>query len=340
MVRTLPAFTALLSVAALATLAPAAHAGPTKAPVIGGAPAAAGKWPDIVAIYSVYPGNGSTIPDVVVRACTGTLIAPTVVLTAAHCLFDEDGNIDKPVKVIIGATVAPCDDDPEDPCSTAVSNGEEIAVKQAIPHPSYGTAAGNRDLGLLVLERASTKTPRIIGSDWVTAEIKDTARIAIAGWGSLDSDASEYVPELQEAYTTITDAACASDPHGCQPELRPGGEFIAGGGGIDTCPGDSGGPVYLEVGDETYVIGVTSRGFNDGPIDVYCKDGGIYTRADSDIAWIESSTGVTLTKPPAAEGEDDGGCCQTSEGLPIGSLLPLALGALGLALPRRRRSRA
>ena len=48
------------------------------APVIGGNDAPAGKWPDVAAMY--YPDGQ--------QGCTGTLIAPTVVLTAGHCIYD------------------------------------------------------------------------------------------------------------------------------------------------------------------------------------------------------------------------------------------------------------
>src|SRR5688500_1012701 len=49
---------------------PSGEIAPT--PVIGGTAVPAGKWPDAVAVL----GQGS---------CTGTLIAPDVVLTAGHC---------------------------------------------------------------------------------------------------------------------------------------------------------------------------------------------------------------------------------------------------------------
>ena len=38
----------------------------------------------------------------------------------------------------------------------------------------------------------------------------------------------------------------------------PDGELGAGGMGIDTCPGDSGGPLYLPTDFGTFLAGVTS----------------------------------------------------------------------------------
>jgi secreted trypsin-like serine protease len=62
-----------LSVALLA-LPMTALAGPVAEPVIGGSAAPAGKWPDAAAV--LWSGE---------QACTGTLIAPNVVITPGHC---------------------------------------------------------------------------------------------------------------------------------------------------------------------------------------------------------------------------------------------------------------
>ena len=39
----------------------------------------------------------------------------------------------------------------------------------------------------------------------------------------------------------------------------PGGELIAGGGGIDSCAGDSGGPLYLHTEVGSYLVGLAVR---------------------------------------------------------------------------------
>src|SRR5262245_6833153 len=57
-------------------------------PVIGGAAAPDGKWPDAVAL--MFGGQ---------QECTGTLVAPTVVITAGHCVNDG-----APDQVLIGTS--------------------------------------------------------------------------------------------------------------------------------------------------------------------------------------------------------------------------------------------
>ena len=80
-------------------------------------------------------------------------------------------------------------------------------------------------------------------------------------------------------------------------------EMILGKAGntTDTCNGDSGGPAYLEVNNERFLVGVTSRAVQNG--ELLCGDGGIYTLAPSYIAWIaEKAPGLYPgnVKPPIA----------------------------------------
>jgi hypothetical protein len=70
--------------------------------------------------------------------------------------------------------------------------------------------------------------------------------------------------------------------------------------GIDTCPGDSGGPLYLMTSYGPILAGVTSRGYDNSP--VACSDGGIYVRPDKAIDWIEMTVGnVSNVGAPQAD---------------------------------------
>ena len=108
-----------------------------------------------------------------------------------------------------------------------------------------------------------------------------------------------------QAETTVADFDCTGG-RGCNASVSPNGEMAAGGNSVDSCFGDSGGPLYLktEVGD--YLVGVTSRGYDDA-ID-FCGEGGIYTRADAVVDWIEEESGqeiprATCNSPPVANGD-------------------------------------
>jgi len=182
------------------------------ASVIGGSNARAGTWPDVAAI--LFPVNDPELPE-----CTGTLIAPTVVLTAGHC--DEPRDT-LPDNVLLGTSSL-----------ARPSDGETIAIARGVQFPD---AASSEDVAVLVLARASTRAPRKIATGWARLDLVNGAAISLVGFGAVNRDGDMFLDELQEARSTITDADCATSA-GCNAAARPAGELGAGGMGIDTCPG-------------------------------------------------------------------------------------------------------
>lgn len=251
---------------------------PPEAEVVGGRAAVLGRWDDVVGVYF----EGTTWPS-----CTGTLIAPSVVLTAGHCI----GGVRS---VQLGVT------------NYTATTGEMIDVVDEIAYPS---SQSSYDVGLLLLAEPSAYQPRIIATGCALEEFLTTgAPVAIVGWGATTSDGSGETTLLMEASSTVTDPDCTGG-RGCNGAVSPGGELGAGGGGIDSCYGDSGGPLYLvteEKGD--FLVGVTSRGYDDASVD--CGEGGIYVRPDAVIEWIEETTGASLPRAtchsrPSVDGDTD-----------------------------------
>jgi endonuclease G len=236
----------LPAAAALASAEAPAPGGATQ--VIGGASAKSGAWPDVAGI--LFPGsNGDE------ALCTGTLVAPTVVLTAGHC-YDPLEPL--PDNVLIGTSSLARPDD-----------GETIEIQAGFVYPDAQTS---EDVTVLVLARASSRTPRKIATGWARVDVVNGARIALVGYGATNQDGNRFVNELQEATTKITDFDC-SKSSGCNAAARPAGELGAGGMGVDTCPGDSGGPLYLTTGYGAFLAGVTSRSYDNAR--VACSEGGI-----------------------------------------------------------------
>ena len=317
-----------------AAIAPAlASASPGPAPIVGGGPAPAGQWPDTVAVLS---NSG---------ACTGTLIAPDVVLTAGHC-------IDIAPNLVIANTL-----------DYEGNGGERLSVQRAVAYPNW---ENTYDVGVLVLTRAATTPPRAVASSCVfEQQFADGASVQLVGFGTTDPQGQTNNSRLNQVSVTVTDPACTGGD-GCVGAVSPGGEFVAGGGGCDSCYGDSGGPVYRTTPWGTYVVGVVSRGVDSAQD---CGGGGIYVRTDAVLSWIEQTTGRTLVKStcqavtdpeepadpeepvdPDAPGEpadptpgDDAapqeivGGCQAG----VGATGPLALSLVALVgtLGRRRRRR-
>jgi len=232
--------------------------------VTGGEAAPAGQWPDVAAV--LISGQAQ---------CSGVLIAPTVALTAGHC--NQSGL----QSILVGTTSL-----------ARPSEGETLSVVKRIEYPD---SQQTEDLTVLVLGKASRFKPRAIASGWAGAEIRNGAVVDIVGYGAIDRDAMMYVNDLQQAETTVTDADC-TQKLGCNAAVSPGGELGAGGMGIDSCRGDSGGPLYLPTSFGTFVAGITSRSYDDATFP--CSQGGIYARPGKVADWIEQAAGVKISRGP------------------------------------------
>jgi hypothetical protein len=241
--------------------------------VVGGDPVNHDDWADVAAVvfYGQYVG------------CTGTLVAPDVVITAAHC---ADGIS----HVLLDTT------------DYETNAGEMIAVSRIHVHPSY--YSGGYDVAALELSRAASVAPRPIATDCVRDEaLYDGADVAVVGYGALNEQGTQYSSKLQEGFTTIDDAECdqayADGVYmGCAPSINPGGEIGAGGDGVDACFGDSGGPLYLLTDDgSAWLTGITSRAYAGIDPNYPCRDGGIFVRADAVMGWVETVTGAELPRP-------------------------------------------
>ena len=252
----------------LAGVAAADAGGPSS--VIGGSNAKPGEWPDVAAILFPDASGDDAL-------CTGTLIAPTVVLTAGHCHDPLDPPL--PDNVLIGTSSL-----------ARPGDGETIAIKRAYVYPDPDTT---EDLTVLVLARASSRKPRPVVDGWARLDLVNGAAVELVGYGAINATGDHFIDELQEASSTITDVDCTTSA-GCNPEARPAGELGAGGMGIDTCPGDSGGPLYLMTRYGPVLAGVTSRSYDNPPVP--CSGGGIYVRPDKVLDWIEKIAGVPIAR--------------------------------------------
>ncbi len=284
-------------------------AGTIDAPVVGGTPVTAGAYPDVVLVVAPM------------ALCTGTLVAPDVVLTAGHCIGIN------PTEVVIGSI------------DYSKPSGEAIAVKSATAYPDW---QNQYDVGVLVLDHAAKAKPRAIAAACTATEHLDHgAKVTLVGFGLTTKAGTGSNSKLNKAQLVVDDAACTTDP-ACAPAVAPDGEFTAGGDGTDSCFGDSGGPLYMSTAHGDVQIGVVSRGV--GTTGEPCGGGGVYIRADKVVSWIEKTTGRTIGRATCdtaadSEGDDapapeitDGGC---SIG---GGALGVSLAAIvaALCLMRRR----
>ena len=244
--------------------------------VVGGVESPPGKWPD-----AVYVDAGGS-------ACTGTLIHPRVVLTAAHCGPGMRNVTINSVESNVGALP-----------SELRGDAEVISVEKEWLHPGYGSGFGD-DIAVLVLSEPARTTPRRIAMDCIIEEdLADGVEVEVVGWGNTQANGTGSTNVLREGTTLVQTFDCSMGSVGGYSTgcAEIGTEIGAGGNGVDACFGDSGGPLYLPTDRGTYVVGVTSRAYAGVPAGEPCRYGGIYTRPDAYIDWIEEVTGFDMAPP-------------------------------------------
>ena len=224
------------------------------AQIVGGFPSSPGDWPMLVALHTD-----------VGFACTGVQIDDAWVLTAGHCAPGLR-------EAQIGATDA---GDPND--------GVFVEVAEVTVHEAF---LDTYDVAAVKLATPVESPPFSIALDCDAEHVLlDDEAAILVGYGATDAQGERADRTLHEAHTRVMDHDCAALERGCNAAVSPGGEFIAGGEGVDTCTGDSGGPAFVEGTSGLWLVGVTSRAAL--PADVTCGDGGIFVRLDAIASWLE-----------------------------------------------------
>lgn len=305
-VAVLAASCALLAALVGPTAAPAAPG--ARASIIGGDVAAIADFPALAFIAARTGKNAGF-------SCTGTVVSPRVVLTAAHCVEDLDFG---------GFTPAP-----DYKVATGRANprrdeaGDVLQVSATHVFPGFDPGTTHGDAALLILASPTTAAPIPLAAAADSPLYAGGAPVQLAGWGLTRANARSAPEELHStANAVLSPTACRKQIPSFYRPYSPAVQMCttdppdrANGG----CFGDSGGPAIAHRADGSPVeIGIVSTG---GPR-CSTKLPNIFTRVDRVSAWAAEWIAATElgAPPPTLKAQLPTMSRESAEGLAAGLL--------------------
>lgn len=211
--------------------------------------------------------------------CGGSVIAPTKILTAAHCV---EGFNPAKLTVISGRTRL-----------SDQTVGEVTAAATAVPHTDY-VDTQLHDVGVITLVNAISAPPIALPTPEEAAALGLPGQLMhVAGWGARNPFGFNLSKVLRQTTETIrTDRRCrrAYRTLFMSPAMlcalgrklkRFGRPFIH----TTACSGDSGGPLVADTVNGTRVVGTVSFG------GAFCGLGAaptVYSRVSDSLPFIQS----------------------------------------------------
>ncbi|MDB4967224.1 MAG: Vitamin K-dependent protein [Myxococcales bacterium] len=234
--------------------------------------------PAVIVVAAQVPGSqmGSL--------CTGEIISPHVVLTAAHCVSPDTVGAGAKFIVFTGAVLA---------------QGAPNSMFLPVMETHYDTMfdlnnpTAGHDVGVVILTSPTTITPiKYNRTPLPQTMVGQAARLV--GYGLTNPADNSTAGTRREAPTKL--ASFDSILLNFQDMQH------------NICEGDSGGPAFMMVDGEEKIVGITSYGYQNCPVSMPGTD----TRVDAYAKFIDPY--VLQFDPPAKAGGDE--CTSDAECFP------------------------
>lgn len=269
--------------------------------VVNGTVGSEGQFPFMVALLeaSEFPDKGAFQS----QFCAGSLTTSTTIVTAAHCVVNQDnGKVTRPSDVLVGFTR-----------DLDSSNFPTRSVTQISIHPDYVIKSTENDVAVLTLSQPVTNIPfiSVLTPDLAPEYTRGGQPAQVAGWGNTLSSGNKFPAIFRVGDLVVfPDSACGggaryevngvkflgfdSEEVNSQVMLCAGGAN-ANGNVIDACQGDSGGPLVANGSTGPMLIGLVSWGE-----DCAGKLPGVYTRISAETEFLSDNNAIPSIAPTIA----------------------------------------
>ncbi|KRF94249.1 serine protease easter isoform X1 [Drosophila mojavensis] len=234
------------------------------------------------------------------HSCGASFIAQRWLLTAAHCVHQSfvGGH-----RRLTGARLGEWNKTSDPDCLTAWNGQRECAprhiqasIDRQLVHPQFDVANLTHDIALLRLAQPVDWSqlphvepvclPPVRGS---RADQLVGSAVDVSGWGLTEHDNKPSEVKLKAVLYVQPQEQCRTSLRKHDYTLSEGQFCASGGIHVDSCSGDSGGPLTVEAYTPqrerfVYQAGIVSYGKR------YCGVSdfpGVYTRVSSYVDWIE-----------------------------------------------------
>ena len=272
--------------------------------IIGGENAKLGELPyNALLGFILSPPGGKANSTYYI--CGASVLNKWYVLTAAHCLFEEDGSLKKPSEISLGENeVGP---DPDCAFQGCLEPVIKRKVDRIITHEGYNPRQldSEHDIALIKVnqpiplhgDEKSNVIPICLPWKGQDRDLRGRS-LLVSGWGRTTNNplisrqdflnyqvSSKNLKKVKLDLTNPSECTNARHYNNFQPQLQ----LCVGSrdGNKDSCNGDSGGPLVTRLGpnEPWYQVGIVSYGITPCATDVPA----VYTKVSQYLDWIEGN---------------------------------------------------